>query len=304
MYTGPNPKDINANWPNHSYQYVTCLVSGESKKSILNKHLQKYGYDRETYLKDFPGAPLMSEKTRESYRKSALTEKGKKLRSKNLTALNLYSQDFNEKRKKSFQEFLNSERSNEYRKNASKKAKKQHRNTELPKKVRKYFKTRYQGSLDQKNRSKRMKGKNNIVYKPGVKEQAKQTYIENSKKGLHSRETRFKKKRFEDTDLIYQSTYELDFLNLCKDNGILNRISNCHCFTSNDYPYNYYEPDFCLDNKVIIEIKSWYVEMLQERKYPGILDLKKKLVESEGYSFLYICEKNYKNFLEIIKGRF
>jgi len=302
MYSGPDPKTINANWPSHSYEYITCLVSGESKKSILNKHLEKYGYNRDLYQKEFPDAPLMSKKSRESYRKSALTEKGRASRSKNLTRLNLYSKDFQEKRKQSCKEFLNSDRSEKYRKNAAEKTRKQHRDTDLSERIRKYFKTRYKGSLNQKQRSDRMKGKNNIVHRPDVKNKAKDTYIKNSIRGVHSKETRFKKKRFENTDLIYQSTYELDFLNLCKEQGVIDRLANCHCFTSDEYPYNFYEPDYCLDNQVIIEIKSWYVEMLQEKKYPGILQLKQKLVESKGYTFFYIREKEYHDFLELVKN--
>lgn len=43
----------------------------------------------------------------------------------------------------------------------------------------------------------------------------------------------------------------------------------------------------------MIEIKSWYIENLQEKRYPGILDIKKKLIESKGYKFLYIKDKDY-----------
>lgn len=302
MYSGPVPKTINPEWPDHSYEYVTCLVSGKSKKSILNKHLQEYGHTRDSYIKKFPGAPLMSEKSRDNYRKSALSKEGRKTRSKNITNLNLNNLDFQEKRKKSCREFLDSEGSIMYRKNASGKAKKQHAETDLNDHVSRYFKTKFQGSEDQKNRSERMKGKNNIVNLPGVKEKARQTYIENSKKGLNLKETRFKKKRYQGTNLIYQSSYEFDFLKCCSENNMLDRIENPQCFSSDDYPYSFYEPDYCLDKKIIIEIKSGYIEDLQEKKCPGILNLKRQLVESQGYMFLYIKDKNYKEFLEYINN--
>lgn len=302
MYNGPNPKDININWPNHSYEYITCLVSGQSKKSILNKHLRDFGHNRESYKKAFPGAPLMSEKSRDNYKKSARSDKGKKVRSENLKNLNLNSEEFQEKRTKAFNNFLKSNRSLEYRQKASEKAKKQHAETDLNQRVSSYFENSFRGSLDQKNRSKRMKGNNNISKIPSVKEKAKQTYIENSKKGIHSFETQYKKKKYKETNLIYQSSYELDFLNMCEENNLLHRITNCHCFTSEEYPYNYYEPDYCLDNQTIIEIKSWYIENLQEKKCPGLLTLKKNLIESEGYNFMYIRDKNYDNFLEFIKN--
>jgi hypothetical protein len=302
MYSGPNPSSINPEWPDHSYEYITCLVSGKRKKSIQNRHLQKYGYTKESYIEKFPRAPIISEKSRDNYRKCALSENGRKIRSQNLTNLNLNNKEFQEKRKKSFQEFLDSNRSVIYRERASEKAKKQHVETDLNECISRYFKNKFQGSEDQKNRSKRMKGKNNIINLPGVKEKAIKTYIENSKKGFNSRETRFKKKKYLGTNLTYQSSYELDFLNFCKENNVLNRIENAYVFTSDNYPYNYYEPDYCLDKKIIIEVKSWYIENLQEKKCPGILNLKKQLVESKGYQFLYIKDKKYKEFLEYINN--
>lgn len=301
MYGGPDPKSINKKWPSHSYEYITCLITGESKKSILNKYLKKYGYNRESYLLEFPEAPLISEKSRNNYKKSALTEKGKRTRKNNMKNLNLNDAEFQKKRNQKFKEFLDSPRSEMYRKNASERAKKQHLETDLDEKVSNYFKTRYKNSEDQRNRSERIKGKNNFIYNDSVREKIKNTYIKNSLNGKNNKQTRFKKKKYENTDLIYQSSYEFDFLNLCKEYDILDRVQNCFCLVSDEYPYNYYEPDFLLDKSIVIEIKSSYIERLQENKCPGILNLKKNLVESTGYKFMYIRDKIYTEFFNYIK---
>lgn len=220
-----------------------------------------------------------------------VSEKVRKSRSANMKKLNLENSEFQEKRIAGFKKFLDSDDSIEYRIKKSELAKEQHKNGQAEH-VKKYFKEKYQGSDTQKRASDRLKtnNPNNI---PGVQEKKKNTYIQNSEKGLHNKETRFKKKRYGSTELIYQSSYELDFLKYCDQNNILHRIANAPILTSKDYPYNYYLPDFLIDNEYIVEIKSWYIEETQEKKYPGILAIKKALVESKGYKFLYIRDKDY-----------
>jgi hypothetical protein len=236
----------------------------------------------------------------ESYRRAALSENGRKIRSETITHLNLHNLDFQEKRKKSCKNFLNSDQSLEYRKLSSERAKNQHKNGQADY-VRLYFAERYQGSNVQKEKSIRAK-MNNPGNAPGAREKMRDTYIRNSELGLHNKETKFKKKKYKDTDLIYQSSYELDFLDFCEKSNLLGRIKNSPCFTSEDYPYNFYAPDFILDNMIVIEIKSWYVENLQEKRYPGILDIKRQLVESKGYNFLYIRDKDYTILRDLFGG--
>lgn len=298
MYGGPSPKLINKNFFDHTYELITCLINGEQKKSLTNRYLLKFGFTREEYLKKFPGAPLLSLSAKKSYQNAALSEKGKKTRSDNITKLNLTNKEFQQNRKKSLKNFLNSNRSIDYRLNASKKAKIQHQNG-LDDQIRNYFKTKYIGSVDQADRSKRMK-ENNPIHREGVKTRIRETYITNLKLGLHNKETKFKKRKFKNTNLIYQSTYEKDFLLLCESLQILDKIQNSPCFTDKSYPYNYYQPDYIFDNQYIIEIKSWYVEKLQEKKYPGIINLKKELIKQRGYNFVYIKDKDYTEFKKII----
>jgi hypothetical protein len=298
MYTGPEPKSINENFPDHTYELITCLISGEQKRSLLNKYLSKFNLSRESYLEKFPGAPLMSYSSRDAYRKSALSEEGRKTRSNNITKLNLTDTNFQKKRQDAVTGFLNSDRSHPYRLNASKKAKLQHQNG-LDDSIRHYFKTRYIGSDDQMNRSKRAR-KNNPGTREDVKQKSKDTYIRNVNLGLHNKETKFKKRLFKDTSLTYQSSYEEDFLLRCEAFQIIDKIQNAPCLTDASYPYRYYQPDYIFDNQYVIEIKSWYVENLQEKKCPGITKLKEGLVIQKGYKFIYIKDKDYTQFNNII----
>jgi hypothetical protein len=300
MYQGPIPTDIDIKYPVHTYELITCLINGEQKKIIQDRYLKKFNSSKEEYLRLFPGAPLKSLSASESYSRAANSDEGKKRRSETITNLNLNNRDFQEKRIKASREFLDSDRSMEYRKKQSDKAKKQHKETDLEEHVREYFKTRYQGSKDQTDRSIRMI-KNNIGSSIESKQKSRQTYIKNSELGLHNKETKFKKKKYKETNLIYQSSYELDFLIKCEELNILNRIKNSPCLSDKDYPYNFYQPDYILDDAFIIEIKSWYIENLQEKQCPGILKMKEELVVNKGYKFLYLRDKNYNPLLTYLR---
>ena len=59
------------------------------------------------------------------------------------------------------------------------------------------------------------------------------------------------------------------------------------------YPRRYYLPDYILDNKYIVEIKSWYIEAKQMAINPNVIIEKQELVERLGYKWLYILDKNY-----------
>lgn len=298
MYNGPVPSVINESFPDHTYRLITCLLNGEQKKSLLNNYLSKFGYTRETYLLKFPGAPLLSHASRDAYKNAANSEIGKKKRSNIITQLNLNNKEFQEKRKKAVKEFLNSEKSLEYRLNASKKAKLQHKETNLEDRIRNYFLTKYQGSENQKNKRKRLL-ENNPNKIPGIQEKKKQTYLRNANAGKYNKETKYKKRKFKETGLYYQSSYELDFLLLCESKNLIHKLKNGPYLTDSIYPYNYYQSDYIFDDRYIIEIKSWYIESLQEKRYPGINNIKKELVYKKGYKFIYIKDKQYTEFEQI-----
>ena len=103
-------------------------------------------------------------------------------------------------------------------------------------------------------------------------------------------------KKFRDTDIYYQGTYELDFLNRYYDQINIKRGERIK------YQYNkvdsYYYPDFYIkDLNLIVEIKSsrWF----EEQKDKNLL--KEKYCKMCGFNFIFIIDKNYEIFEKIIK---
>lgn len=104
-----------------------------------------------------------------------------------------------------------------------------------------------------------------------------------------------KRKQYNNTNLLYQGTYELDFLikyynKIDIENGISIKI----IFNKKDKMYH---SDFYIPSlNLIIEIKSsyWY------NKYLELNKLKEKTCKELGYNFLFIKNKNYEE-LEKLK---
>lgn len=98
-------------------------------------------------------------------------------------------------------------------------------------------------------------------------------------------------KKFEETNLFYRGTYELDFLNYCKNNDFLNEIENGPSIKYLDNKkQRIYFPDFIhTKSNTIIEIKSSYTLNKELRKN----NLKKDATIRSGYNFLFIVDKNY-----------
>lgn len=107
-------------------------------------------------------------------------------------------------------------------------------------------------------------------------------------------------KKYKGTELYYQSSFEYDFLQLCENKGILSQLNNGHS-------YNYLKEDkkfgirlmtdFSLDDYEI-EIKSSYIL----KKQGGLEKLfaKKKAVEDTGKKYIFILDKDYREFLTIL----
>ena len=285
-YPGPTPKSINPTYPDHTYDTIVCLINGELKRIIQDRYLRKFGYTKQSYLEKYPGAPVKSQAATNSYRNAALNDGGR--RSSNLTKLNLTNADFQYNRKKKHNEFLQSDRSIDYREASRQRAKQQHINGQA-KYVQEYFATRYQGSNDQKDRSKRMTGKNNIIHLPGVVKKGKETYIKNHNSGFHATT----KQQFKNYNLQYQSSYEYHFLEYCEAQGYIHLISKPNALRDGIYPRRYYLPDYILNSKYVVEIKSRYIEARQLAINPNVTIEKQNLVERLGYKWLYILDKNY-----------
>ena len=141
------------------------------------------------------------------------------------------------------------------------------------------------------SRNIRNKSKNTMLIKYGVENAAQNIDIYN--KGL---KTRFLIHKFRDTNLWYQGTYELDFLNKYYD-----KFDNIQRGPSIKYIFSgknkVYFPDFYIPLlNLIIEIKSsWTLEIDAE------IEEKKKATISNGFNYLMILDKNYNEFSVFLK---
>ncbi len=108
-------------------------------------------------------------------------------------------------------------------------------------------------------------------------------------------------KKYKNTELYYQGSYEKEFLELCEKYNILDKISNGNS-------YKYIEDDNKIGYRLLtdfsigeyeIEIKSTYIM----KKQGGIQTVfaKKRAVESTGKKYIFILDKDYNEFNNIIK---
>tara|TARA_Y100001936_G_scaffold7406_1_gene6498 strand:- start:2015 stop:3724 length:1710 start_codon:yes stop_codon:yes gene_type:complete len=104
---------------------------------------------------------------------SATSEQGKETRSKNMSVLN-QDKNISQKRKESLERFWESPNGKHEKEKQSKRAKEQHKNG-LSESVKKYFEEKYDGSDDQKNRSRRLKDKSHPIHSNNSREKAKCT---------------------------------------------------------------------------------------------------------------------------------
>ena len=97
-----------------------------------------------------------------------------------------------------------------------------------------------------------------------------------------------KTKKYDNTELSYQGTYELDFLEKYYDRLKIEKINPIQYFLNENS--HYYHPDFYLpEYNLIIEVKS---------SYTYNYDLDKNLAKKEysikgGYNFMFIIDKDY-----------
>lgn len=105
----------------------------------------------------------------------------------------------------------------------------------------------------------------------------------------------------EDSDLTYQSSYELDFLNYCEKNDKLGLITNgisVNYILESENTKHVYHADFYIEKyNMIIEIKSKYTYDVE--LYKNLM--KEKYSKLEGYNFLFIINKDYTELNNILK---
>ena len=125
--------------------------------------------------------------------------------------------------------------------------------------------------------------KNTCIERYGVESPMQSVIIFNKqqKSGL-------KTKKYDNTELVYQGTYELDFLEKYHDRLKIEKINPIQYFLNENS--HYYHPDFYLpEYNLIIEVKS---------SYTYNYDLDKNLAKKEysiksGYNFMFIIDKDY-----------
>jgi len=145
---------------------------------------------------------------------------------------------------------------------------------------------------NRKKSSSRMKH-NNPMFNSNTVNKVTNTKIEKYKNGtLH-----IKTKTYDNTSLTYQSSYELDFLNLCKTLDILNLVKNGNVYRYTDTD-GYCITDFCIGN-FEIEIKSTYILKIQGGI--EIINMKKNAVESTNKKYVLILDKKYTEFLSLLQ---
>lgn len=100
----------------------------------------------------------------------------------------------------------------------------------------------------------------------------------------------FKRKNID--SLYYDSTYELNFINLCKNNNIyLERMKGIKYILNNEIKVYY--PDFYLPKyNLIVEIKSTYTYNYDVNKNI----LKEDSCIKKGYNFLFIIDNEFSEF--------
>jgi|AntAceMinimDraft_18_1070375.scaffolds.fasta_scaffold03816_3 hypothetical protein len=115
-------------------------------------------------------------------------------------------------------------------------------------------------------------------------------------KGFKKRiQSGLKIKNFRDTNLTYQGSYELDFLEKFYDKiDIKNGASVPYLFEGKNKVYH---SDFYIPSKnLIIEIKNSYLYERDKSK----IKAKEKAIVSNDFKYMIIIDKNYSNFLNLV----
>jgi len=120
--------------------------------------------------------------------------------------------------------------------------------------------------------------------------------MQNEEVFLNSLRSGFRSKKYRNTDIFYQGSYELDFLesfyDTIKDLSRGPRIE----YIFNDKKH-YYFPDFYIPSKkLIIEIKSKY----WNKKHIDLNYIKEIACLEMGYNYILIEDKNYEEFEKIM----
>ena len=104
-------------------------------------------------------------------------------------------------------------------------------------------------------------------------------------------------KKHPEFGLYYRGTYEKDFLDMCFKNNITIQQGKKIKYINNGKSH-YYFSDFYLEHKdLIVEIKSTYTYKKDLEKNLA----KQKACLEQGYNFIFITNKDYVEFLNVVK---
>jgi hypothetical protein len=139
------------------------------------------------------------------------------------------------------------------------------------------------------------------------KQKCKQTCLEhfgveypsqNKEINEKSQKARFEFHKFRDTDIWYQCSYELDFLEKYYDkfpNDVKRAKSIKYLFKEK---IKIYHPDFYISSlNLIVECKNSYLAKKDKDK----IEAKKNATIANGFNYIMIINKNYKEFENIVK---
>lgn len=138
----------------------------------------------------------------------------------------------------------------------------------------------------------RQKAKETMKLKYGVEHQSQNENI-HKKQMFNGKRI----KQYKDTNIWYQGTFELDFLEKYFNKF---EIQKAH---SIKYEFNnknkYYHPDFFIPFlNLIIEIKNSYYAKIDKDK----IDCKQNATINNGYNYIMIVNKNYEEFEKLLKS--
>jgi len=137
------------------------------------------------------------------------------------------------------------------------------------------------------NKKIQRKIKQTMLKKYGVENptQNKEIYKKQQKKALS-------RKKYKNTSLYYQGTYEKHFLDFCFENNIVVENGPSVKFLFENKNKIYYSDFYLKEKNLIIEIKSdYYYKKYLEKNF-----VKQKSCIEQGYNFIFIIDKDYTIF--------
>ena len=120
-----------------------------------------------------------------------------------------------------------------------------------------------------------------------IKERLQQTCLEK----YEQQKFTIIKKKYNDTILHYQGTYEKNFLDIYYNNFYIENGPSIK-YKYNDEYKSYFSDFYIKSKKLTVEIKSEYYYNLHLDKNLA----KQKACIEQGYNFIFIINKNYDNF--------